>query len=303
MANRGRARARAATIVVAALLWGTVLAIGIDALRSGGFDSWLVARGIRAPYDPGPTYVPLGRLIDVDGRSIYLDCRGSGSPTVIFEAGLGGGADGWGPVFDGAAALTRTCVWERPGLGRSTSRGLHSGTETVADLRAALAGAGERGPYVVIAHSFGGVYARLFAAADPEVRRLIMLDVYDPDLGLADDPSLPAETRAVIRRSIVDQGASVQVVEQLDWLALLAELPRPTTTEALILSDNPRNSFDNADPAVTQAMVDAWYRAIARLYPNGKLEVLTNAGHFIHLDQPALVLERLRTVLDEVRGT
>ena len=65
-------------------------------------------------------------LVDIGGRSLYLECRGQGSPTVILEAGAGGRADVWSRdleepegtrtmVLPGVAAFTRVCAYDRPG--------------------------------------------------------------------------------------------------------------------------------------------------------------------------------------------
>jgi len=286
---------------LAVLLVGIVLALVIDIARVGGLQAWLAAR---SPSFAAPlAYEALGRQVDVGGgRSVYLDCRGTGSPTVILEAGAGSGAAGWGPFFDRVAALSRTCAWDRPGLGRSAPRGLHSGGQTADDLRAALRAAGEHGPYVVVAHSLGGMYARLFAQAEPEVRGLVMLDVYVPDLGMDTDPALPPEIRARIRTALDEGGAAFQQSEQLDYAATLAELVRPVPVPVIALYVDQRERYTDPDPAVSSAMIAAWYRGMAAQYGEGRVEIVANTSHFIQFDQPDLVLDRLGTLLVAVRG-
>ena len=297
-----RPRATRAAIVVAAVAAGLVLGLALDISRAGGVTAWLAARGPAPLATPLP-YAALGRQVEVGGgRSVYLDCRGSGSPTVILEAGLGGGADGWGPFFDDVAALSRTCAWDRPGLGRSPSRGLHGGADTAADLHAALAAAGEVGPFVVVAHSFGGTYARLFASTAPRtVAGFVMLDIYEPDLGMDADPALGSELRAMLRRNLEEGNASIAASEQLDWPATLAALEPITKEPAILLMVDQHGRYVDPDPAVTEALVAAWTRAFAAHYPNGRFETAPTS-HFVHLDRPDLVLDRLRTLLAEVRG-
>lgn len=284
------------------LLAGAAVGLAIDVYRVGGPQAWLAARfpGIVAPPLP---YEALGRQVDVGGgRTVYLDCRGAGTPTVILEAGAGGGADGWGPFFEDAAGVTRVCAWDRPGLGRSPSRGVHSGADTEADLHAALAEAGERGPFVVVAHSLGGMYARLFASTEPgSVSAFLMLDIYEPDLGMDADPALPPEQRAKIRQGLDEGGAALAGAEQLDWAATLAALQPITREKTLLLMTDQRQRYADPDPAVTIALVDAWTRAFTAHYPNGTIEIVPTS-HFVHLDRPDLVLDRLRTLLAEVRG-
>ena len=60
-----------------------------------------------------------GRLYDVGGHRLHLDCAGSGSPTVVLESGLGGNSRLWGRIADGTAATTRVCAYDRAGTGWS----------------------------------------------------------------------------------------------------------------------------------------------------------------------------------------
>jgi pimeloyl-ACP methyl ester carboxylesterase len=290
-------------IVLWAIVAGLVVALGIDIARSGGVAAWVAAR-LGLPQIAAPAYVRLGTTVDVDGRAVYLDCRGSGSPTVVLESGLGGGADGWGDVLDGLAALTRVCASERPGQGQSEGIGRHSAMTTSQRLHAALEMHGERGPYVVVAHSFGGVYARLFAAAEPgSVESLVMLDTYEPDLGMDVDPALDDATRATIRRNLDEGGRTFEAVEDLDWPATMAELARidPASLDALLLYTDPAGRYLDPDPVIREAMIAAWYRAIAARYPNGVLEIVPT-GHFIQLDRPDLVIDRVRDIVEAVRS-
>lgn len=99
-------------------------------------------------------------------------------PTVIFDAGLGDTADEWLPMQQAVAAFTRTCAYDRAGLGRSAP-GLRSRTaeRMLAELRMLLAAAEVHAPYVLVGHSAGGLIVQLFAAYYPnEVVGLVLLD-------------------------------------------------------------------------------------------------------------------------------
>jgi pimeloyl-ACP methyl ester carboxylesterase len=136
-------------------------------------------------------------LVDIGGRRLYLACKGSGTPTVILEAGAGNNGDIWSmvepeaagkiSVFEGVAEFTRVCAYDRPGtvsgskpVQRSRSDPApkpRSAGDIVADLRALLVAAGVRPPYVLVGHSFGGLVVRLFASTVPdEVVGLVLVD-------------------------------------------------------------------------------------------------------------------------------
>jgi pimeloyl-ACP methyl ester carboxylesterase len=300
--------------VAVAVALGLALGVGLDVLRDGGLGAWLASRPGFTEVEP-PAYEARGRIVEVGGRAVYLDCRGAGGPTVLLESGFGQGAAGWGEVLDGVAVLTRVCAWDRPGIGRSDGRGLHAAGDTAANLRAALDRAGERGPYLVVAHSLGGVYGRVFAAGVPgggpggadgsgTVLAFLMLDTYEPDLGLVSDPTLAEDVRATIEYHLDETGAMIQAHEDLDWAATLAELAEagPVELPAILLMLDPRLRYGDPDPARRAAIVDGWYRAIAARYPAGRLEIVTGSGHIIQYDRPALVIERTRELVLRYRS-
>jgi pimeloyl-ACP methyl ester carboxylesterase len=125
-----------------------------------------------------------GRLIDVGGRRLHLDCTGTGSPTVVLQAGLGGtGTEVGAWIAPAVATSTRVCAYDRAGRGFSDGAG-HPQTsdEVVADLHELLVRAGEHGPFVIAGHSEGGAYAMNFAYRYPgDVAGLVLLDSMHPD--------------------------------------------------------------------------------------------------------------------------
>lgn len=133
--------------------------------------------------DPTPS-MP-GQLIDVGGHRLHLSCTGSGSPTVVVEAGGGSMAANLGWIDPVVASDTTICVYDR--AGRGWSEDADSPQDAVAistDLNTLLHRAGMPGPYVVAGHSFGGLYALTFAARHPEeVAGMVLIDSTFPRFG------------------------------------------------------------------------------------------------------------------------
>ena len=129
-------------------------------------------------------YPPTGRLVDIGGRRMHIDCRGSGSPTVIFEAGLTlSGSLSWSKVFDPIASFTRACVYDRAGILWSDPKpGPQDAAAISRDLQATLNAAGITGPLVLVAHSIGGPYATVFTHDHGDrVAGLVFVDTSHPD--------------------------------------------------------------------------------------------------------------------------
>ena len=158
--------------------WVLTSVIAVLALASIGatFDT-IAGAGDQA------TYAAPGKLYDVGGRWLHLDCRGHGSPTVVLSNGLGGVSAGWARIAGPVAATTRVCAYDRAGQGWSDDGASpQDGVQTAEDLHALLAAAGEHGPYVLVGHSTGGTYAMTYAARYPDhVAGLVLLDSSSPE--------------------------------------------------------------------------------------------------------------------------
>lgn len=119
-----------------------------------------------------------GRFVDIGGRSLHYQVMGEGSPTVILEAGLAGMGLFFGAVQPRLAEFTRVVAYDRPGLGWSDpAPAPMNGERVVTDLHAMLTKANIPGPYVMVGHSWGGPYIRLFTHHYPaEVAGLVFVD-------------------------------------------------------------------------------------------------------------------------------
>ena len=286
--------ARLALAVVA----GIVLAVAIDIARTGGPGPWLARHSMAAPY------LRTGERVDIGGRWIYLDCRGEGSPTIVLEAGMGSGADGWGTVLDGLAAESRTCAYDRPGRGTSDPRGRHTIADTTSDLRAALHGAGEAAPFVLVGHSHGGDYVRVFGARyQGEVAGIVLVDSFDPDLEAGFVHPLLGALRPEYEQRLDGLRNLVASVEDLDWAASEMQLrdARPAGTPIEVLRAaryEPR--LDAATNEAIEAAVIAGYESLS---PGAvRYETASGAGHMVQLDRPDLVIAATRRLIDAARS-
>lgn len=129
-------------------------------------------------------YPPTGKIVDIGGRSMHIDCRGSGSPTVVFESGLGtGGTLDWTLVHDRIARFTRACAYDRAGIMLSDAKDTPQRADAVADdLHALLKADGITDPLVLVGHSIGGPYTRTYVGRYGEqVAGLVMVDPSHPD--------------------------------------------------------------------------------------------------------------------------
>ncbi|CAA9573298.1 MAG: hypothetical protein AVDCRST_MAG86-1898 [uncultured Truepera sp.] len=303
-----------------------VLALAITA---GAFAS--LSTGRAAPPAVLAGQADFAGLVDIGGgRRLYLECRGTGSPTVVLVSGLGDGADIWNvtsdpenerpTVFAEVATFTRVCAYDRPststatgGPGRSTPVPQPTSAKAAAaDLGALLTASGEPGPYLLAGHSYGGPIIRLYASAHPaDVAGLVLVDALSEDLQNGLTPTQRALFEAM------NTPAADTDAEVLDLQATFQQLrespPVPPVPVIVLTADRPQLTAEllasgQLPAGVDQEFADALWAAqlaaqdkLARMFPGAEHITNTNSTHYIHLDNPQLVTDSIRQVVDAVR--
>lgn len=151
-------------------------------------------------------YAVGSRLVGLpDGRKLNLYCEGSGSPTILLESGLGDGAETWRNIQDQLARTTRVCAYDRAGYGASTPGPLPRDAAALAtDLELLVDSAKLKPPYVVVAHSLGGVSARLFAARRlRQIAGVVMIETAVENQNQRFDTVVPGYTTATQRQYLI----------------------------------------------------------------------------------------------------
>jgi pimeloyl-ACP methyl ester carboxylesterase len=195
-----------------------MLALALPLLATlAGCESFLAAEAAKAH----PVH---GKLVDVGGgRHIQIDCRGENGPTVVFQSGGDMlGSLGWTPVLEKVSQTARACAYSRAGiLWSDPATGQFDPQEVAHDLHAALEAAGEKPPYVLVAHSRGGLYNMIFAGLyRDEIAGLVFADSSHPDQELR------------FREAGLPAGEYVTPAQELGlafrWTGLLRLTPYPT---------------------------------------------------------------------------
>jgi pimeloyl-ACP methyl ester carboxylesterase len=111
------------------------------------------------------THVPRGEFYTVSGHRMHIVCMGEGSPSVILEAGGTAESLWWHRVQGQLASHARVCAYDRPGHGWSDpATAPRDALTIVRELHALLSAADVPAPYVIVGHSYGALWARIFAA-------------------------------------------------------------------------------------------------------------------------------------------
>jgi pimeloyl-ACP methyl ester carboxylesterase len=265
---------------------------------------------------PEPT-IQSARL-DLGRYHLSYRWSGSGTPTVVLEAGAGCTQESWAQVFDAIAEFTRVVRYDRAGLGAS-DLGSRRRTcqELVNDLHALLVNANLPGPYVLVGHSFGGQIVRLYAHQYPaEVVGIVLIDAVHHDqnaraLALLPPTSPTDSLRLVNMREILIQGytddphwdpegLNIQVSDaQVRATGSLGDVPLVVLTASQY--GDPPSDLPADFVAAYGRMAHELQYELVRLSTCSTHIMAEHSGHFIQCDEPELVVAAVRYAIELAR--
>ena len=275
------------------------------------------------------TYPPPGQLVDVGGYRLHLNCTGSGSPTVVIDAGHADSSASWGWVQPEVARTTRVCTYDRAGMGWSEASPYpRTARQFAKELHTLLANANEPGPYVLVGHSLGGYTVRVYAHDYPdEVSGLVLIDAQKlpaPDAAtpqpapkpggnslpallarvglvrLLADPlgsirNLPPEEKQIYQPYAVAPRSVQTVLDEFMGIAEGGMQARAVTTlgalPVIVLS---RGKDQSADWTASQA-------SFLKLSSDSQQIFADQSGHSIHTEQPEAAVAAIVKMVEMVR--
>lgn len=276
-------------------------------------------------------YPPPGKMINVGAHRLHLHCTGHGTPAVIMDAGLGGNSVDWIQVQPALALGTRVCTYDRAGNGWSESGPLPRTSERIAlELHALLKNSDVPPPYVLVGHSFGGYNMRMFANRYPgETAGLVLVDASHEDqydrfrekgIGLNTAPrgrfilrsapqvpaGMPVEARAVSQALLsrskallavqAELSAFVDSAQQVRLASDLPDVPLVVITRGMRLF--PKTQRGDRMERVWQELQDD----LVHLTSHGSQVIAERSGHYVHLDEPGVVINGIKEVVHNYRA-
>ena len=273
-----------------------------------------------------------GRPVPVgDGRAIWLESSGSGGPAVVLESGYHDGASIWSlqdllspaacpPVFPGLAATGQVIAYYRPGtLDYTTSPPQintksspapmpRTAADVVTDLHTALGNAGVPAPYVLVAHSLGGLFSRLYAQTHPgQVAALVLVDSFSTRIPALMGTQWPAYRQLLNFPGIPqDTQPGWEVIDIDTSVAQLAAAPPLRTGMPLVVLSKtepfPVPAGEKAfSPARLQKVWNQTQDELPALEPGTPHMIATGSDHYIQVREPNLVIAATRLVTDRTR--
>jgi len=268
---------------------------------------------------------PPGHLVDIGGYRLHLWCTGDGAPAVILDTGLGGSSAGWGFVQPNVARFTRVCSYDRAGMGYSDpSPSPRTARRIASELAELLARSGISGPVVLVGASIAGFNVRVFASDHPDrAAGLVLVDASHEDdahqvppmarfvpllstvgfvrlfgvwsFGQPDESLAPAMrqfAQATRFRTAGYQAAADEIIHIRESAEEVRSSRRELTIPVLVVT-GARGADEN------------WQRLQrdqASLSERGCLIIAEQSGHVVPVDQPEVVVDAIRRVVETARG-
>lgn len=240
-------------------------------------------------------------MFDVGGHELYMNCRGSGSPTILYLHGSINQVSvvphvNGKPIQSRLSDDYRMCVYDRRNLGNSdTVDAPQSPDDAMSDLHNLLAAAQVEPPYVLLGASFGGLLSYLYANRYPgEVVGMVLLDSPFPD-ELSLEHLIPAEERYRAFDE-VDENASLERISHFKVFKAateyIGEEPAIPVTYLASLQE-PMNEF--GIPEYDRVILDVQAAYVDRFAP-GKL-IRVDSPHFMEPAIPGEIEDALRDVI------
>ena len=286
----------------------------------------------RAEASDAKTYPPPGQLVDVGGYRLHTKCAGSGSPTVVIDAGQGDWSTSWGVVQQEVAKTTRICTYDRAGLGWSDPGPLpRDAAQLAKELHTLLQNANVPGPYVMVGHSLGGASVRVFVHDyASEVAGVVLIESMNPGQATqshnqaqsqSDPQSQPFSLQAALARfGIARLLVKLPVIASSVEAGQEAYYPLYVRPQSLQTADNELQgitaSLAQADAVKTFGDLplivltgklndrqgwQEWQTELLQLSSNSEQLFAQNSGHIIQLDEPDAAVAAILQMVEQVR--
>jgi len=271
------------------------------------------------------------KRVDIgNGRKLYMECHGEGAATVILESGLRTRGDNWSrsdllshggqPVMPEIAKFGRVCTYDRPGttlnpgeVSRSDQAPMpRTAIKVVRELHVLLHAANVPGPYVMVGHSFGGLFVRLYWLMYPEeVSGMVLVDPLAEQikplfceadwatfLALNSGPLPGFENYSALET--IDFDTSFRQIER--ELTNANNSLRKKVPTVILVRGLPVKLPPGAPPKFGDVLEVAWRKSenqLALAVPHSQIVIARKSGHYIQCDEPALVVQAIHRVIGE----
>lgn len=251
------------------------------------------------------------KKVDVGGYNLYLKVMGEGSPVVVMDSGLGEASQAWAKIQPKVAGFAQAVSYDRAGLGQSESGPEPRTPKQVAiELEKLLKKAEILPPYVLVGSSLGGIHILTFASLFPnDVAGLVFVDAKDGTSFDAWRDDLGQEKYDELFTGYDTYMSQASGTIKAEWESLKNSIGKPEKLEGLpdvpvIVLSSIRLSDAEKQWGITQEVIQSSlgvHKRLVEQFPQGTLITTEKSGHRIHDEEPVLVIDSIRKIVNTVR--
>lgn len=248
--------------------------------------------------------------VDVNGHKLFCRITGSGKPVVIFENGLGDSCEIWHLVEPKVAEFAQTVVYDRAGVGRSnratTPRTL---TTIVNDLEILLTQLRLESPCLLVGHSLGGLIVRLYAANHPEsVAGIVLVDAPHEQQTEAARKMLSQQAWNLISGFWLHNPEGIDLAAEMERVGAISTDPDMALTvlSATVVQSPPfelQKEIAAEIAHISTKLFPSFQVQLAETSSRSQLVRVEDAGHYIHLQRPDVIVTAIRTMCKALSST
>ena len=224
-------------------------------------------------------------LYQVDDETAHLECRGAGSPTLVFLGGMGFTTTTWNGLREALGTEVRSCAWDYPGVGHSTGGQMMTAATAASSLHGTLDAAGVPRPVILVGHSIAGLTTRLYVGEHPDdVAGVVLLD-----------PTVPSFARMYDDKEFRPDWDGTMSARQAEGITTWPDIPFE-----ILLHDPAVYAAEEVWSEAVEAQWGTDEASFATLTPQGTVNVVKGSGHNVHLDAPDAAVAAIRRVVAAV---
>lgn len=244
------------------------------------------------------------KIINIaDNRSLYTKYQRTSAPSVIFIAGLGDNFETWKKVQDRISDVTSTLSYTRASIGRSSvapvPQTCHDLVEELSELLQEL---DVKKPYLLVGHSFGGLMARLYASLYPlDICGMILVDAAPEFKELAYEQVLPENLIAGNREYLENPSLNRENIDKMQSYKQIVDHKRQIDLPLTIIARGLPDRGEEGWPSQKILEIEQnLQKELKKLSTSSKFRIASHSGHYIHHDEPEIVIEEILRMLKEI---
>jgi pimeloyl-ACP methyl ester carboxylesterase len=234
-------------------------------------------------------------FVEVNGFKLFVKLYGEkkDKPTVVMDAGYGDYSKAWSSIIQEISMLTEVLVYDRAGLGKSEKSPNHrTSQEMVKELNELLTRMEIKPPYLLVGHSFGGVNTRIYTTEYPnDVAGLILVDSTPEDYKDRFLPTMPKKFQDSYNNQFIYEGTYDEFMKSLKQLK---QTRRQLNVPLIVLSAGKKTHYSKE----SQELWNEMQEEILNISSNSELIIAENSGHYIQNDEPYLVINSIRGLIN-----